>query len=209
MIAVYGVISTVANNDSTNAEEPKENSMEHKENGNDDQKELQPDVDHINHVQDNLKALELLYCPQEQERLELKETEPTDINCKINAIAHDITQKYNDFTSILSGKDGNYDFDKYPRNRRFSVFVDRRKDKPINGNKDQITIFQPPDDCNKLPPDHVPEIGFELIQKCLIPRPDGHITAKDGICGQLLTFMFHIEQKDEIRCYIVWNGQAS
>eukprot|EP01084_Bolivina_argentea_P051322 94408_1 len=35
-----------------------------------------------------------------------------------------------------------------------------------------------------------------------------HITADTDVCGQLITFMFVVEQKDEIRCYIVWNGET-
>ena len=171
------------------------------------EKELQPDIDHINHVQDNLKALGLLHWPQEN--WEIKDTKVSDIIAKTNAIVRVLTERYNDFTGVLDEKGKDYEYDKYPQNRRFSMFVDRRKDKPTNGNKDEITIFQPPDDCNKLPSDHVPEIGFEFIRKCLIPKQDGHITADDNICGQLITLTFQIEQKDEIRCYIVWNGQAS
>ena len=77
-----------------------------------------------------------------------------------------------------------------------------------------MTYFEPPDYCNEMERKHVPEIGFELIRKCIIPRKDGkgdddNITASDGLCGQLMTFMFSVEALDEIKCYLVWNGQTS
>ena len=34
------------------------------------------------------------------------------------------------------------------------------------------------------------------------------ITAKDTLNGQLITFSFHVEEADKIKCYILWNGQS-
>ena len=80
-----------------------------------------------------------------------------------------------------------------------------------------------------MPHNHVPEWYFETIRRCIIPRKgfgdgttervhndkkhtkpnDKTITATDSINGELLTFSFHIEQIDEMKCYIIWNGQMS
>ena len=208
LIAVHDVISNSADNDTVESDDDTDDdSDEEKERDEEDDKELQPHIDHINRVQDNFKALGLLCSPQKE--LEFEETESTDVIYKTIAKARFLSQRYNCFTSVLAEKDKDYHLDEYPQNHRFSIFVDRRNDKPTNGNKDEIIIFQHPADCNTLPPDHVPEIGFEFIRKCLIPRKDGHITADDDICGQLMTLTFQVEQKDEIRCYIVWNKQAS
>ena len=215
LIAVHSVISTVNDNLPVSTDKDDEDADDIKE-----EKELDPNKDHIGHIQEQLANVQLLYCPKKD--WDIKETETKDdLKAKTNGIARVLSQRYNNFTEVLSkSQDKNYDFERYPQNRRFSIFVDRRDNKPTNKNKgnissnkelcrDQITFFQPPDDCNKMSKDHVPEIGFEFIRKCLIPKKDGGaITAGDGICGQLLTFMFNVEQKDEIRCYIVWNGQT-
>ena len=73
-----------------------------------------------------------------------------------------------------------------------------------------MTFFEPPDDCNDMASDHVPEIGFEFLKTCILPRnATPHVCATDGLCGQLMTFMFNVEAIDEIKCYIIWNGQTS
>ena len=88
--------------------------------------------------------------------------------------------------------------------------MDRRKVKPTGGKRDEMTLFEPPNDCNDIPSDHVPEIGFEFLKTCILPRKyKPNVSATDGLCGQLMTFMSHVEATDEIRCYIVWNGQTS
>ena len=89
------------------------------------------------------------------------------------------------------------------------------------------TDIQPPTACDTMPTNHVIEWYFESVRKCLIPRKgfgDGlsedtnkfisepkkkTITAQDGVCTQLITFSFHIEQEDEMGCYIIVNGQTS
>ena len=38
---------------------------------------------------------------------------------------------------------------------------------------------------------------------------DRTITSRDSVNGRLMTFSFHVEQADEIKCYIIWNGQTS
>eukprot|EP01084_Bolivina_argentea_P273055 465040_1 len=78
----------------------------------------------------------------------------------------------------------------------------------LSNDEHKLTIFQPPKNCNTIPKDHVPEYGFELISKCIFPKKSGHIKAKDTVGGQLMTFMFNVEQKDEVKCYLIWNGQT-
>merc|ERR1712154_235893 len=90
----------------------------------------------------------------------------------------------------------------YPHQRRVCFFVDRR------GKSDEMTMFEPPNDCNKIEHDSVHEIGFEFLNTCMIPKADQHITASDRLCGQLMTFMFNVDASDEMRCYLVWNGQT-
>ena len=92
--------------------------------------------------------------------------------------------------------------------RRFSILVDRRKNNESQGECNEMIVFEP-GEANRIPEGHVPEIGFENIRRCLLPGQGGqHIVATDGLCGQLMTFMFFVEARDEMRCYLVWNGQS-
>eukprot|EP01084_Bolivina_argentea_P264927 448937_1 len=110
-----------------------------------------------------------------------------------------------------------YDPETYPRYKRFAILVDRRR-KPLQDDekeantKDKMFFFEPSNDSNTIKTDHVAEIGFDLLQKCIIPRGDikdaKNITPKTDVCGQLITFMFNVEAINEIKCYIVWNGQT-
>ena len=63
-----------------------------------------------------------------------------------------------------------------------------------------------------MPDKHVPEWYVESGRQCLIPNghEDGsNITSTDPLDGQLMTFSFHVETIDQIRCYIIWNAQTS
>eukprot|EP01084_Bolivina_argentea_P293695 505164_1 len=99
-----------------------------------------------------------------------------------------------------------YDPNRYPQNTRFAIFIDRINNKNNENNKNKIILYLYPDDCNKIEEKekHVPEIGFQLLEQCIIPKQQ-RISSKTPVNGQLITFMFNIEQQDEIRCYIVWN----
>merc|ERR1712129_416558 len=85
---------------------------------------------------------------------------------------------------------------------------DEEDEKRAIQNLDQMILF---DDSNVYPDGHVPEIGFQFVRQSIIPRTgDGveNITATDGVCGQLITFMFSVEASDQIKCYVIWNGQT-
>eukprot|EP01084_Bolivina_argentea_P166706 289385_1 len=85
--------------------------------------------------------------------------------------------------------------------------------------QDSLTFFDPPINCNTTPNEqHVPEWSFAASRQCIIPG-DGY-NAGEGVCknnldcisksnGQLITFSFHIEAPDEIKCYLFYEGQAS
>eukprot|EP01084_Bolivina_argentea_P236583 397759_1 len=181
----------------------------------DDEKKHDPHAKFIGDVRNNLKQYPVIYSPESDCDIEEGQS--------IDYISMILTQRYNDFKTILNEKKAmNFDCNTYPQNRRFSIFVDRRQDKNIDNDdkkinkkcNDEITYFQPPDSCNKMDTDHVPEIGFEFIRNCILPyrakdeKRDKHITASDSVRGELMTFMFNVEQKNEIRCYIVWSGEA-
>ena len=92
----------------------------------------------------------------------------------------------------------------------------------------QVIVFvlkpQPPVECNTIPSGrHVAEWYFESTKKCLIPgkyfgdekkenddlQPEEKtITSDDAVGGKLITFSFHCEKKDQIKCYMYWNGQC-
>merc|ERR1712154_250089 len=82
-------------------------------------------------------------------------------------------------------------------------------DKDKKKDKDQLTYFEPPEGCNWMEAAAVPEIGVEFVRNCLIPRKDAkNITALDNCGGQLMTFMFNVEARDRVKCYLIWNGQT-
>ena len=122
LIAVHDVISNVSDDDTVESDDDTDEEWEGES---DDEKELEPHIDHINHVQDNLKALGLLHWLQEL--CEIKEAESSNIIGTIQAIEQFLTERYQDFTSILSEKDEDYDYDEYPQNRRFQcLWIEER-----------------------------------------------------------------------------------
>eukprot|EP01084_Bolivina_argentea_P251388 421614_1 len=188
--------------------------------------QLDPSKDWIGNVQQNLKDFPCAHFERKDDADDERGTEN---------IARMFGRKWADFRTALStfnethnykdddsddSKDGDkiprikFDAETYPRNRRFAIFVDRResKDNEKEVHKDKIIFFQPPKNCNKIYNDRVPEIGFDLLHKCIIPKGveknPKNITCETDVCGQLISFMFNVEQKDEIRCYIVWNQQT-
>merc|ERR1712228_654239 len=164
----------------------------------DEKDDVDPNIDHIGSIHDGFDKMGICYAPPNDSSSSDEQGDRTD------AIERSIGEKLKDFRSVLKEKKSQYyDAKTYPHQRRFSLFVDRRT------KKDKMTMFEPPNDCNKFEKDHVPEIGFEFLRKCVIPQSDKHhITAIDRLCGQLMTFMFNVDAKDEMRCYIVWNGQT-
>ena len=114
--------------------------------------------------------------------------------------------------------------DIYPENRRFCFFVDRRGD----GNSDELIVYSPPDDVNIIPEDHIPQSMFVMSGACLIPHKgyaeskqddfefdprqqeeaNFTIDTQSNSRGQVLTFSFHVESADEVRCYLNWYGQS-
>eukprot|EP01084_Bolivina_argentea_P035108 65123_1 len=87
--------------------------------------------------------------------------------------------------------------------QRVEIFIDRTD----ASGKDILTMFEPAD-CNKIPKDHLPEIYFQLRRKCLIPGEKSHITALHPLGGELIIFSFQVEAKDDIKCFLIWNGQT-
>eukprot|EP01083_Nonionella_stella_P021940 60706_1 len=90
--------------------------------------------------------------------------------------------------------------------------------------KDDIYIWIPPGNCDVLPADkngYVAEVFLDNLNTCVIPRMGysedplkptkcrlltSTITSKNHCNERLLTFSFHIESTEEIRCYLWWKG---
>ena len=99
-------------------------------------------------------------------------------------------------------------------NNRFNIAIDRREDKD-----GLILFFEPPLNCDKMPEkEHVMEWYFNATKQCLIPGRGYNagkgdksttLTGCSKTNGQLLTFSFHIESLDEIKCYLYFNGCIS
>eukprot|EP01083_Nonionella_stella_P099541 279889_1 len=104
----------------------------------------------------------------------------------------------------------------FPQHKRFGIFVDRRE----SGNKHQVnevTLFQQLASCDTIPAGSLDEWYIQAVRDCIIPgideqkqsqRCNQRITAQENVNGQLLTFSFNVETEDQIKCYIIWNGQT-
>eukprot|EP01083_Nonionella_stella_P109773 320461_1 len=97
---------------------------------------------------------------------------------------------YNDFKDVLQ-KNGQYDAESFPRNKRFGIFVDRRKPKDSNKDeRDEMTFFQQLPSCDTIPREHVDEWYIQAVRECVIPGMDDEkqphnkrITAQDNVNG--------------------------
>merc|ERR1712013_179998 len=90
-------------------------------------------------------------------------------------------------------------------------------------------MFSPPNDVNIIPEGHIPQSMLVMSGQCLIPhkgyrnesddefaydtqqqKEDANFTI-DTQCdcrGQALTFSFHVESAEEVRCYLSWQVQS-
>eukprot|EP01084_Bolivina_argentea_P085636 154795_1 len=104
-----------------------------------------------------------------------------------------------------------YNPETFPQHRRFAICIDRRESAKNDDGFDKTIMYLYPNSCNSIPKNHVPEIGFKLLETCIIPRgtvtKPANIGSKTDVGGKLITFMFNIEKKDEIKCYVVWDDQ--
>ena len=77
-------------------------------------------------------------------------------------------KKKKKFKKIDKNKPGyfhtNFNSKTYPSNKRFVIFVDRRS------KNDVITFLEPPYVSDTIPPNHVPEWGYEAVALCIVPR---------------------------------------
>lgn len=147
-------------------------------------------MDEIGDIEDKLKSNNLSYHTFEMDK-DLKDT---------SLVLRSVINEFNKYKEKLKDKDKNY-----PQKRRFITFIDRR-----DGDKnDKITIFDPPNDCNNIPDNHVPEWFFNATKTCIIPGKDNKnmIKADTGIGGQIITISFCVEAKDIIKCYMFWMGR--
>eukprot|EP01084_Bolivina_argentea_P135574 238875_1 len=107
--------------------------------------------------------------------------------------------------------DSKYNMENYPKQKRFCTLIDRRDEK-----SDSIIMFEPPDDCNTVPEEHVPEWYFNASKTCIVPAKkygtNTYYDPQETICidraykGQVITISFHVESSSVIRCYLFWNG---
>eukprot|EP01084_Bolivina_argentea_P124174 220039_1 len=191
-----------------------------------DEKQLDPDVDHIGDVKRKLQGY-----PMAHLSIKAKEKISTALSRVLGSGWGTFRTALSEFVIISNGQPDNDPSDEepddyvekslklmkdekrklksFPQNRRFGIFVDRRE-----ANKeslDQVYFYLHPNDCNTIQHDHVAETGFDLLRRCIIPDSENnekYINSVTNVCGQLITFMFSVEQQNEIRCYLVWNGQT-
>eukprot|EP01084_Bolivina_argentea_P065926 120183_1 len=164
----------------------------------DDEKQLDPSVDHIGNVAKLFKELPVLHISRNTEQ---------PIESVLTRKWFDVRDAFSKYASdgrkdVVIDRREYFNAKTFPQNKRFGIFSDRRE-KYFNDNHD-LTVFLYPNDSNTIPIDHVPEINFDLTRRCIIPN----ITSLTNVCGQLITLSFIVEQLDGIRCYLYWNGQT-
>eukprot|EP01083_Nonionella_stella_P304272 1056603_1 len=110
-------------------------------------------------------------------------------------------------------------------NKGLQCNAHEERDRNADGHKkDDIYIWIPPGNCDVLPADkngYVAEVFLDNLNTCVIPRMGysedplkptkcrlltSTITSKNHCNERLLTFSFHIESTEEIRCYLWWKG---
>ena len=93
-----------------------------------------------------------------------------------------------------------------PHKSRVCAIVDRRDD--------TLTLFKPPANCCSFPGGdcgHVQLWYFDASRTCILPDPGykagtGLGKALTATTAGTMTFSFHVEFEDEIRCYMFVNG---
>merc|ERR1712228_601670 len=112
--------------------------------------------------------------------------------------------------------------------------VKNAKDKPVL-KKDELIFFEPPKDCNTFPKgQHQPLFYFDTSRTCIVPnmvypkkknqstddndddddddqkevQQNGYTMTSVSKKGGTMTFSFHVESVDVIRCYFYVNGQC-
>jgi len=127
------------------------------------------------------------------------------------------------------------DREAYPLRRRFCIFVEccapNRDIDAQSMDGDEITIFEPPSDCDSLPKGCVEEYFQETARRCIIPHrgyseelkeendlripnflkdflDEETITSQSWMMGTMLTFSFQAMSRRQIVCRVYWNGQT-
>ena len=126
-------------------------------------------------------------------------------------IHHKLRNLYKEFKLKMNEND----ISNFPEMRRFCIIIDRRMNTDFDENiHDEMIIFDPPQNCNKLGDEYVPETYHCLTRQCSIPfkgynKSDllkwRNYHADSHRDGNLLTFSFHIESIIETRCYLYWS----
>eukprot|EP01084_Bolivina_argentea_P181554 313538_1 len=89
----------------------------------------------------------------------------TNIDAK-NNISSVLTNTFGKFVAELNNK-YQKNMIHYPKQKRFCTVCDRQYLQ--NCMKDSIIMFEPPDDCNTIPFEHVPEWYFNASKTCIVP----------------------------------------
>eukprot|EP01083_Nonionella_stella_P300014 1022028_1 len=180
--------------------------------GDDDDMRLDLNPDCIGNIQQKLTASQRCYVSQDLPHHVFEDQDKSPI-----AFARFLMNCYNVFRDKLDVYKGQYDKKSFPKHKRFGIFVDRRE----SNNKhevNEVTFFQQLSSCDTIPTGGLDEWYIQAVRDCIIPgiveqkqsqRHNQRITAQEKVNGQLLTFSFNVEAEDQIKCYIIWNGQTS
>jgi len=104
----------------------------------------------------------------------------------------------------------------YPHRRRFCALIDRRK----GGAEDDLFFYEPPKNCDSFPEGEYVQLWyFDGPKTCILPnigynegakteeKKNESINTGSGCDGKMLTFSFHADAEDCIRCYMYAMGQ--
>eukprot|EP01084_Bolivina_argentea_P107933 192921_1 len=119
----------------------------------------------------------------------------------------------------------------YLYKKRMISFVDRRESKLLDGKKDSIYVYKPPENCAHIPRDVcglwfisasrtslLPDMKYGNGEKALKEKIINLNATKEELLKSnidsgshckagLLTISFHVKSKDEVKMYLYFNGQ--
>jgi len=100
----------------------------------------------------------------------------------------------------------------YPHRRRFCALIDGRKGEA----EDILHFYEPPKNCDTFPNGEYVQLWyFDSSKTCILPdlgynagkeKAKAGVTAGTACGGTTMTFSFHVEAEDNIRCYMYANG---
>eukprot|EP01083_Nonionella_stella_P152194 487483_1 len=174
---------------------PKANEEDDEPDGEDNTEEDEKGfVDVVGDIKERLDASELRYYKGERHHVD----DPKQ--SRITDIYKEFVKKYD-----LEGS-GNT---AYLHKKRLITMIDRRESKKDVNKPDDIWMFEPPENCQNIANDTVPEWYINSSVTCLGPKSNTRESfgATSHCRRSTLTLSFHVKEERFVKCYLYWFGQ--